>query len=117
MLRHFVREHTAPGAQLYSDGHAAYQPLDGEFKHKAVQHSAGTYVIEQAHTNGIESFWSMLRRGQYGTYHQWSAKNLARYVAEFTGRHNARPLDTIDQMRAIWAGLVGKRLRYRELTA
>ena len=62
-LRNFVRKHTAPGAQLYSDGHGAYFSLDGEYKHKYIQHSAGTYVIEQTHTNGIESFWSMLKRG------------------------------------------------------
>ena len=111
VLRQFVREHTAPGATLYSDGHGAYQPLAGEFQHQAVQHSAGTYVIEATHTNGIESFWSMLKRSHTGTYHKWSAKHLSRYVDEFAGRHNARPLDTADQMRAIVRGLVGKRLR------
>ena len=62
-LRGFVREHTAPGSQVYSDGHAAYTRLAGEYRHNAVQHSVGTYVVEQAHTNGIESFWSMLKRG------------------------------------------------------
>ena len=116
-LRHFVRQHAAPGAQVYSDGHSAYLPLEGEFKHNAVQHGAGTYAIGQTHTNGNESFWSMLKRGHMGTYHQMSAKHLDRYVTEFAGRHNQRPLDTIDQMRAIWAGLAGKRLRYRELVA
>lgn len=116
-LRGFVREHTAEGAQVYSDGHGAYTPLEGEFKHNAVQHSAGTYVIEQAHTNGIESFWSLLKRGYMGTYHQMSAKHLGRYVAEFAGRHNDRPRDTVDQLRAIVQGMVGKRLRYADLIA
>ena len=116
-LRHFVRQHATPGAHLYSDGHAAYPPLGGEYRHKAVQHSVGTYVIEQAHTNGIESFWSMLRRGEHGTYHHWSAKHLQRYVTEFAGRHNARPLDTIEQMRAVVCGLVGRRLRCADLVA
>ena len=77
-LRGFVRESTRPGAQVYSDGHAAYTRLEGEYKHAAVQHSVGTYVIEQAHTNGIESFWSMLKRGYVGTYHQMSPKHLDR---------------------------------------
>ena len=117
VLRGFVREHAAPGAAVYSDGHPAYGPLDGEYDHRAVQHSAGTYVIEQTHTNGIESFWSMVRRGEHGTYHHWSPRHLQRYVDEFAGRHNARPLDTIDQMRAIARGLVGKLLRFRELIA
>ena len=116
-LRAFVREHTQPGAQVYSDGHAAYTLLDGEFKHAAVQHSAGTYVIGDAHTNAIESFWSMFKRGYVGTYHRMSPKHLDRYVKEFTGRHNQRSRDTLDQMRRIARGLVGKRLRYDELIA
>ena len=116
-LRGFVRENARPGSQVYSDGHGAYTLLEGEYKHAAVQHSVGTYVIEQAHTNGIESFWSMLKRSYIGTFHQMSEKHLQRYVSEFAGRHNARPLDTTDQMRRIARGLVGKRLQYRELTA
>ena len=59
-LRGFVRDHAEADAQVYSDGHSAYSPLAGEYRHNGVQHSVGTYVIEQAHTNGIESFWSML---------------------------------------------------------
>ena len=73
-------------------------------------------MIAKAHTNGIESFWSMLKRGYIGTFHRMSPKHLDRYVAEFAGRHNARPLDTADQMRAMVRGLVGKRLQYDELT-
>ena len=116
-LRGFVREHTAPGAQVYSDGHGAYTPLEGEYKHNAVQHSVGTYVIEQAHTNGIESFWSMLKRGYMGTFHHFSAKHLQRYVSEFAGRHNIRDMDTLAQMAVVSRGMVGKRLPYAELTA
>lgn len=116
-LRGFVREHTEAGAQVYSDGHAAYQPLEGEYKHAAVQHSAGTYVIEQAHTNGIESFWAMLKRGYTGTFHHFSEKHLQRYVNEFAGRHNIRDLDTITQMAILSRGMVGKRLPYAELVA
>ncbi len=114
-LRDFVREHAARGAQVYSDGHAAYVPLAGEYKHDAVQHSVGTYVIGNTHTNGIESLWSMFKRGYQGTLHHMSVKHLDRYVTEFAGRHNARPMDTIDQMRAVVRGLVGKRLQYGEL--
>ncbi len=116
-LREFVREHARPGAQVYSDGHSAYTLLEGEYKHAAVQHSAGTYVIGDAHTNAIESFWSMFKRGYMGTYHRMSAKHLDRYAKEFAGRHNQRSRDTAEQMRRIAAGLVGKRLRYDELIA
>lgn len=69
------------------------------------------------HTNGMESFWSMLKRGYYGTYHRMSAKHLQRYVNEFCGRHNVRDLDTIDQMVAVVLGLVGERLQYQDLIA
>ena len=116
-LREFVRRTAVPKATVYSDGHGAYMALDGEFRHKYVQHSAGTYVIEDTHTNGIEAFWSMFRRGYHGTYHWMSAKHLQRYVGEFTGRHNMRSADTADQMATVAQGMTGKRLRYRDLIA
>ena len=83
------------------------------FEHEAVCHSVGEYVRDQAHVNGMESFWSMLKRGYYGTYHHMSAKHLDRYVGEFSGRHNDRNADTIDQMARMAQGMVGKRLSYR----
>ena len=70
-----------------------------------------------AHTNGIESFWALMKRGYHGTYHHWSAKHLDRYVREFSGRHNIRELDTVDQMSSVARSMIGKRLKYRELTA
>jgi hypothetical protein len=59
----------------------------------------------------------MLKRGYQGTYHKMSPKHLDRYVAEFAGRHNVRDLDTAAQMSALARGMVGKRLRYRDLVA
>ena len=88
-----------------------------EYTHEAVNHSVGEYVRGMAHTNGIESFWAMLKRGYQGTYHHMSSKHLDRYVTEFEGRHNVRHADTIDQMTGIAAGMVGKRLRYHDLVA
>ncbi len=82
---------------------------------EVVKHSIGEYVKGKAHTNGIESFWSMMKRGYYGTYHRMSPAHLNRYVNEFTGRHNDRPNDTIDQLSAMASGLTGKRLTYQEL--
>ena len=114
-LRSFVWQRTAEGAQVYTDEHGAYVGLPRP--HETVRHSVGEYVNGQAHTNGIESFWAMLKRGYHGTYHQMSAKHLARYVGEFAGRHNDRPRDTIDQMRAMVRGMVGRRLRYADLIA
>lgn len=71
----------------------------------------------QDHTQGVESFWSMMKRGYHGVYHRMSPKHLQRYVNEFAGRHNIRDQDTIDQMHSVVAGLVGKRLLYRDLVA
>ena len=116
-LRGFVREHTESGAQVYSDGHRAYETLEGEYKHNAVQHSVGTYVIEQIHTNGIESFWSTLKRAHKGVYHKISPKHLDRYVQQFAGKHNVRNADTLAQMAAVVAGLIGRRLLYSDLIA
>ena len=57
----------------------------------------------------------MLKRGYYGTFHHVSVKHLHRYVTEFAGRHNIRDQDTIEQMRNLVAGMVGKRLMCAEL--
>ena len=83
--------------------------------HETVRHSVGKYVEEQAHTNGIESFWALLKRGYYGTYHKMSEKHLARHIGEFAERHNARAADTIQQMAIMAQGMMGKRLQYQEL--
>ena len=115
-LQPFVVEHTRPGAEVFTDEHGAYRGIPG-VKHQTVKHSVGEYVAGMAYTNGVESFWSMLKRGYHGTYHQMSAKHLQRYTNEFSGRHNARELDTADQMGAVAAGLAGRRLTYWELTA
>ena len=114
-LQGFVASRAAAGAKVYTDQAAGYKGMP--FDHEAVNHSISEYVRNQAHTNGIESFWSMLKRGYHGTYHHMSAKHLDRYVGEFAGRHNARECDTIDQMSHIAQGMVGKRLRYGDLIA
>ena len=113
-----LAERVQRGAKVYTDDNLAYRHLNVVgFEHEAVKHSAREYVRGQAHTNGIESFWSMLKRGYVGTYHYMSEKHLQRYVNEFSGRHNVRDLDTIDQMAGVAAGLVGRRLMYKHLTA
>ena len=114
-LQGFVIEHTAPGATVYTDEAAAYEGLP--FTHEAVKHSVAEYVRGMAHTNGMESFWSMLKRAHMGTYHKLSAKHLDRYVQEFAGKHNIRDSGTLAQMATVAAGLAGRRLMYRDLIA
>lgn len=85
---------------------------------ESVKHSAGEYVRDDGvSTNGMESFWSMLKRGHAGTFHKISPKHMDRYVQEFVGRHNIRDADTIAQMSGIVAGMEGKRLTYEALIA
>ena len=114
-LQGFVHGHTAADTIVYTDDALAYVGL--KRPHATVKHSAKEYVDGMAHTNGMESFWAMLKRGYQGVYHQFSAKHLHRYVGEFEGRHNDRPLNTVDQMAEIVRGMFGRRLRYQDLIA
>ena len=82
-----------------------------------MNHSAGEYIKGKAHTNGVESFWAMLKRGHAGVYHQMSPKHLQRYIDEYVGRHNARPLSTMTQIELTFKGMAGKRLKYKELVS
>ena len=111
-LQTFVKSHAASGAPIYTDGESSYVGLRN---HEAVRHSVGEYVRGAVHTNGMESFWSMLKRGYVGIYHQMSPEHLHRYVAEFEGRHNQREFGTRDQMVKMARGLDGKRLKYADL--
>ena len=114
-LQGFVEGVTAPDAKVYSDEAAAYKGIDRD--HEWVNHSVGEYVREMAHTNGMESFWAMLKRAYNGVYHHISPQHLHRYVALFAGRHNLREADTMQQMETVVALMVGKRLMYRDLVS
>ena len=113
ILRDFVdRYRDGDRTPLYTDEAAAYEHLKN---HYAVKHSVKEYVRGQIHTNGIESFWSMLKRGYVGTYHRMSFEHLQRYVTEFEARHNCRDYDTIDQMVLMVRGSEGRLLSYADL--
>ena len=87
----FVADHTALDATVYTDDALVYETLPNP--HKAVNHSAQEYVRGDVHTNGMESFWSMLKRAYQGTFHKMSEKHLDRYVREFAGKHSVRDMD------------------------
>ncbi|MDE0367596.1 MAG: IS1595 family transposase [Gammaproteobacteria bacterium] len=115
ILHEFVADNAAPDATVFTDDARAYQGLP--YKHESVKHSVSEYVKGMAHTNGVESFWATLKRAHKGTFHKLSPKHLNRYVQEFAGKHNFRNSDTIQQMRSLVAGLVGRNLLYRDLVA
>ena len=114
-LQGFVADHAAPNATVYTDEAAAYRGIP--YNHETVKHSVGEYVDGIAHTNGIESFWAMLKRAHKGTFHKISPKHLQRYVSEFSGKHNIRASGTLAQMSDTVARLVGRNLLYRDLIA
>ncbi len=120
-----VKEAVASGAILYTDDHRGYYGLK-DYRRTAVNHSKGEYVDGDAHTNTIESFWAVLKRAHYGTFHHWSKKHLARYVNEFVFKANTNGLPAFDKtgndcgittVRAHMAGMEGKRLTYQGLIA
>ena len=113
-LQGFVKSNVEREAAKYTDESTAYVGMPN---HQSIKHSVGNWVDGQAHTNGIESFWSMLKRGYVGTFHQLSRKHLHRYVNEFAGRHNVRNKDTVNQMELLVKGMVGKRIKYKDLTS
>ena len=114
VLSGFANWNRTPDATIDSDDHAGYRSPGN---HHAVKHSVGQYVDGQAHTQGIESFWALLKCGYHGTYHKMSGKHLDRYVQEFAGRHNLRERDTVVQMTALARSIYGKRLRFADLIA
>jgi transposase-like protein len=91
MMLHFVRKMVSEKVDLVATDTAAnLQMLRLAYPHKTIDHKAGEYVRGEVHTNNIESFWALLKRGVIGTYHNISAKYLPLYLAEFQFRHNHR---------------------------
>lgn len=116
-LTGFVAANAPSGASVVTDDFAGYNGLTGKgFIHHTVNHSRGEYVRDYCiHTNGIESFWALLKRGHYGIYHFMSAKHLHRYVNEFSFRHNTSRDGTMAFIDATIGRMIGKRLTYKEL--
>lgn len=90
-LAGFVRKTVSDRVSLVAtDDAPAYRRLHREFPHQPVAHSKGEYVRGNVHTNNLESFWSLIKRGVFGTYHKVSKDYLPLYLAEFSFRHNQR---------------------------
>ncbi len=101
-LHGFAKEFVMPSSTIYTDELPAYNGLDKEhgYVHRRINHSAGVYVQGDVHTNTIEGFWSLVKRGIGGVYHSVSAKYLQAYLDEYCFRYNRREMGN-QQFRAI----------------
>src|SRR5204863_7625711 len=115
VLQTEVRKNVSAGSALYSDALASYEGLDGEFFHEVVDHAV-EYVRGRVHTNGLENFWSLVKRALKGTYVSVEPFHLFRYLDEEAFRFKERKEN--DQYRFLTAltGMVGKGIRYAKLT-
>ncbi len=113
-LHGFTGARASTAAKVYTDEASGYVGVPAA-SHETVNHAAGEYVRGTVHTNSIESFWALFKRGYYGTYHHLSVQHLRRYLDEFAGRHNSRSADTAEQMRRMVRGMVGHRLTWKTL--
>ena len=104
----------AKDSTVYSDDWKAYRGLEG-YWHAWVRHSRKEYVQGDTHTNGIESFWALLKRGHKGVYHSMSTKHLHRYVNEFAEHVNTIGLTVLECLAQTVPRVVGVIISYREL--
>jgi len=115
-LQSLVRENVEAGSSLYSDALKSYDGLASEYEHQVIDHAI-EYVRENVHTNGMENFWSLLKRGINGTYVSVEPYHLFRYVDEQAFRFNNRKdMNDADRFNAVLSQIVGKRLTWKELT-
>lgn len=109
-----IRNHVQEGSNIYTDCHAGYRKLH-EYNHASIKHSVGEYVRNQVYTNGIESFWSLLKRAYIGVYHYMSSKHLQRYVNEFAGRFNGKKVSLTMNIERVITNSLNKQLTYKRL--
>lgn len=115
-LQPIIMNEVEKGAIVITDGHGAYAGLNKHFKHEVLNHEGGEYVRKGFHTNNIEGFWGLMKRGIYGIYHQTSGKHLERYCDEFAYRYNNRKI-TDDSRFILSLSQVKGRLTYKQLIA
>ena len=113
-LQELVRENVEAGSNVYSDALKSYDGLD-EFQHQVVDHAI-EYVNGNVHTNGLENFWSLLKRSLKGTYVSVEPFHLFRYLDEQSFRFNNRDMTDLDRFVFVMRCIVGRRLTYKQLT-
>ena len=110
-----IRQHVEPGSALFTDELLSYDGLDSEYVHEVINH-AEEYVRGNVHTNGMENFWSLLKRGLGGTYISVEPFHLFRYVDEQVFRYNRRKLTDGERLDMVCKQAMGRRLTWDELT-
>jgi transposase-like protein len=109
-----VRSNVEPGSAVYTDTLPSYNDLHDAYKHEMVDHAV-EYVRGKVHTNGLENFWSLLKRGLRGTYVSVAPFHLFRYLDEQSFRYNERKEDDLSRFRSVLAQVVNRRLTYDQL--
>jgi transposase-like protein len=115
-LEGHVSRHVLYGSTVYSDAHAGYGRLSQNYTHATIDHAV-RYVDGRVHTNGIENFWALLKRGLHGTYVSVAPEHLFRYLDERVFTFNLRDLTDLGRFTAVLSAVSGRRLTYAELTA
>ena len=116
-LQGLIAENLVEDSTVYTDSYSSYATTRFRYEHGMVDHSIGEYVNGLIHTNGIESFWALLKRSLKGTYISIDAKHLQRYVDERVFAFNNRNEHDLYRMAVVLTQITGRRLTYKELTA
>jgi len=111
----FVKASVEPGSTLMTDDYAGYEKVGKLYDHNVINHSKLEYVVGLTHTNSIENFWSLFKRGMVGQFHKISENHLDRYLDEFTYRFNGREDDKLFQ-NTLRNLVNGKALTFEQLT-
>jgi transposase-like protein len=111
-----IEKHVAPGTRMITDDFGLYPPsmTANVTRHDTIKHSDKVYVRGDVHTNTVEGFFGLMRRGIYGSFHHVSVGHLGRYCDEFSFRYNARKMSDGARAALIVDGAEGKRLTYRQ---
>jgi transposase-like protein len=110
-----VRANVKPESNVYTDTHSAYEGLEDEYVHEAVNHLE-EYMQGAVHTNGLENYWSLFKRAYHGTWIHLSDEHLHRYLSEQNFRFNERIGKDGDQLHTMIGHIPGRRLTYKALT-
>jgi transposase-like protein len=114
-LQKQVREHVEAGAAIFTDELKSYDGLESDYQHAVINHAV-EYVNGNVHTNAMENFWSLLKRGLHGTYISTEPFHLFRYIDEQAFRFNNRKMTDAERFDLAVKGIVGKRLTFDQLT-